>query len=90
MTEQEVLDYAREAIFLLLKLGLPVMLVGLAVGLVVAVFQSLTQIQEMGLTFVPKIVTVFLSLLVLLPWMLTLLQDFMTQVGDRIIGGGGF
>ncbi|MTI11248.1 flagellar biosynthesis protein FliQ [Curvivirga aplysinae] len=88
MTEQEVLDFAREAIFLLLKLGLPVMLIGLAVGLVVAIFQSLTQIQEMGLTFVPKIVTVFLALLVLLPWMLQLLQDFMAAVGHRIIGIG--
>ncbi|WP_420549426.1 flagellar biosynthesis protein FliQ [Curvivirga sp.] len=88
MTEQEVLDFAREAIFLLLKLGLPVMLIGLAVGLVVAIFQSLTQIQEMGLTFVPKIVTVFLALLVLLPWMLQILQDFMASVGHRIIGIG--
>lgn len=88
MTEEEVLDFAREAIFLLLKLGLPVMLIGLAVGLVVAIFQSLTQIQEMGLTFVPKIVVVFLSLLVFLPWMLTLLQDFMAEVGHRIIGVG--
>ena len=88
MTEQEVLDFAREAIFLLLKLGLPVMLIGLAVGLVVAIFQSLTQIQEMGLTFVPKIVAVFLALLILLPWMLQLLQDFMASVGHRIIGIG--
>ena len=88
MTEQEVLDFAREAIFLLLKLGLPVMLIGLAVGLVVAIFQSLTQIQEMGLTFVPKIVAVFLALLILLPWMLQILQDFMATVGHRIIGIG--
>ncbi|MDX1737527.1 MAG: flagellar biosynthesis protein FliQ [Alphaproteobacteria bacterium] len=86
MTEEQVLDFAREAIFLLLKLGLPVMLIGLSIGLVVAIFQSLTQIQEMGLTFVPKIVVVFISLLFLLPWMLDLLQDFMGAVGHRIIG----
>lgn len=85
MNEQEILDFAREAIFTLLKLGVPVMLTGLAVGLVVAVFQALTQIQEMTLTFVPKIIVVFLSLIVLMPWMIGTLTDFMDLVADKII-----
>lgn len=85
MNEQEVLDFAREAIFTLLKLGMPVMLTGLAVGLVVAVFQALTQIQEMTLTFVPKIIVVFLSLIVLMPWMIGTMTDFMALVADKII-----
>lgn len=85
MNEQEVLDFARTAIFVLLKLGVPVMLTGLAIGLVVAVFQALTQIQEMTLTFVPKIIVVFLSLIILMPWMVDIMSDFMTIVADKII-----
>ena len=85
MSELEVLDFAREAIFTLLKLGLPIMLIGLVVGLSIAIVQALTQIQEMTLTFVPKIVVIFLALLVLLPWMMDVLFDFMSIVADRII-----
>ena len=85
MSEQEVLDFARESIFVLLKLGVPIMLVGLVIGLTIAIFQALTQIQEMTLTFVPKIIFVFLSLLVLLPWMMDVLFDYMALVADHII-----
>ncbi|RED52476.1 flagellar biosynthesis protein FliQ [Aestuariispira insulae] len=85
MSEQEALDFARESIFVLLKLGLPIMMVGLIVGLTIAIFQALTQIQEMTLTFVPKIIVVFLSMLVFLPWMMDVLFDFMALVADHII-----
>lgn len=85
MSEQEALDFAREAIFTLLKLGTPIMMVGLIVGLTIAIFQALTQIQEMTLTFVPKIIVIFLALLVFLPWMMEILFDFMAIVSDRII-----
>jgi len=83
----EVLDYSRDAIFTLLIVSAPVMLVGLAVGLVVSLVQALTQIQEMTLAFVPKIVAIFLSLLVFMPFMLTTLMEFMERTAARIAAG---
>ena len=88
MTAESALDFAREAIFTLLLVASPIMLVGLTVGLAVAVFQALTQIQEITLTFVPKIIVVFLSMLVLLPYMLTQMQGLMEIVSDRIVSLG--
>ena len=88
MSEAEALDFSREAIFTMLKLGTPIMLIGLSVGLIIALLQALTQIQEMTLTFVPKILVIFLSLIVLLPFMLETMQVFMEGIADRIIGFG--
>ena len=85
MNEVQALEVAREAIFVLLKVATPLMLVGLVVGLTIAIFQALTQIQEVTLTFVPKIIIVFLAMLVFLPYMLNLLIQFMGQMADRII-----
>ena len=84
MTGSEVLDYAREAIWLMLAMAAPVMIVGLAVGVIVALFQALTQIQEMTLVFVPKIIAIFIALLVFLPLMGALLGSFMLAITDRI------
>lgn len=72
----DVLDIGREAIFLLLKVAGPLMLVALVAGLVVALFQALTQIQEMTLTFVPKIVLVFLTLILMLPYIASSMGNF--------------
>lgn len=80
----DVLDYARDAIWVLLVVSTPVMLVGLVVGTVVALVQALTQIQEMTLAFVPKIVAIFLSLLLFMPFMLTTLMEFMDRTAARI------
>ena len=88
MNEAEVLDFAREAVFTMLKVATPIMLVGLVVGLAISLFQALTTIQEMTLTFVPKILIVFTSLLVLLPYMFETMQHFMESVTDRIVGLG--
>ena len=88
MNKEEALAFAAEAIFALLQLAVPVMSVGLVVGLTIALFQALTQIQEITLTFVPKIIVVFLSLLVFLPFMLDTLQTFMANVADRIANLG--
>ena len=88
MTEEDLLLFARESIFLLLEISLPILLVSLAVGLLVALFQALTQIQEVTLTFVPKIIAVFLSLLVLMPFMIRRISDFMQTIADRIIAIG--
>lgn len=85
MTPDQALDIAREAIYTLLAVASPVMLVGLAVGLTIAVFQALTQIQEITLTFVPKIIVVFLSMLVLLPFMLDQMQELMLFLTDKIV-----
>jgi len=85
MTEEQVLDLAREAIYTLLKLGVPIMMTGLVIGLTVAIFQALTQIQEMTLTFVPKIIVVFVALIILAPYMIDTLQAFMSGIADKII-----
>lgn len=86
MNELQALDFAREAIITVLKIGAPIMLIALVVGLVVALFQALTQIQEMTLTFVPKIIVIFISLLIFLPFIVETLQTFMLGVADRIAG----
>jgi len=88
MDQTLIMDYTREAILLTLKISAPVMLIGLFVGVAISLVQALTQIQEMTLTFVPKIIAIFLSLFVLLPWMTTELIEFMRFLADQIIGGG--
>jgi flagellar biosynthesis protein FliQ len=84
----DAIDIARDAIIVSLKLGAPIMLLALAIGLVVSLFQALTQIQEMTLTFVPKIVVIMLSLMLLLPFMLATLSTFTERLVDRIIVSG--
>jgi len=88
MNEADVLEFARESVFTMLKVATPIMLVGLVVGLAIALFQALTSIQEMTLTFVPKILVVFTSLLVFLPFMFQVMRAFMESVADRIVGIG--
>lgn len=89
MTEAELIDIAREAIWVMIKVAAPSLLTGLAIGLVISLFQALTQIQEMTLTFVPKVLLVFASLILFLPFMLASLTDFMKFIIDRMIAGGG-
>ncbi len=85
MNEAEILDIAREAIFVILKLGAPAMTLALVVGVIISVFQALTQIQEQTLTVMPKIIVIFLSMLVLLPFMFETLNAFTHDMVDRII-----
>lgn len=87
MTGPETLDIAREAIFTLIIVCAPVMLVGLAVGVAIALFQALTQIQEMTIAFVPKILAIFVSLIVALPFMAEKLNAEMIRVAAHIAGG---
>jgi flagellar biosynthetic protein FliQ len=87
MTGPEVLDIAREAIVTLILVASPVMLVGLAVGVVISLLQALTQIQEMTLAFVPKILAIFVSLLIALPFMAEKLHAEMLRLAARIAGG---
>jgi flagellar biosynthetic protein FliQ len=87
MTGPEVLDVARDAIVTLVYVASPLMLVGLVVGVVISLFQALTQIQEMTLVFVPKIIAMFIALLIALPFMADQLHGQMTRIAARIMGG---
>ncbi len=88
MNDAEIIDMAREAIMITLQISLPVLLVGLVVGVSVALLQALTQVQEMTLVFVPKIIAIFLALGFFLPTMMKTLIAFMEVLADRIIGLG--
>ncbi len=87
MNQNELIDVTREAIMLIIQIGTPVMMVGLIVGVAIALLQALTQVQEMTLVFVPKILAIFAAIFVLLPSFVVLLTDFMDKIADRIIGG---
>ncbi len=87
MNEVEVLEIARDAVFTLLKVVTPVLLVALFVGLIVGIFQALTQIQEMTLAFVPKIISVFVALILLFPFMLNQMRALSESLFERITGG---
>jgi flagellar biosynthetic protein FliQ len=88
MTQAEVIDIARESLVVILWIGAPVMLIALAVGLAISLVQALTQIQEMTLTFVPKILVIFVSLIFLMPFMLNTLIAFTQGLFDRMITPG--
>jgi flagellar biosynthetic protein FliQ len=87
MTGAETLDVARDAIWTIVVVSSPLMVVGLVVGVVVSLFQALTQIQEQTLVFVPKIIAIFVTLLLALPFMADALQSHMLRISSRIIGG---
>lgn len=84
MNGAEVLELARESLWLTIIIAAPVMLVGLVVGLAVSLLQALTQIQEQTLAFVPKIISIFLALLLFLPIMGGLLGRFAQELFTRI------
>jgi flagellar biosynthetic protein FliQ len=88
MTGAEVLDIAREGVWVLIIASLPMMLVGLVVGVVIALFQALTQIQEMTLVFVPKIIAIFVTMLIALPFLGATMSAYMNRIIDMIIVGG--
>lgn len=89
MNEVEVLEISRTAIFTLLKVVTPILLVALFIGLIIGIFQALTQIQEMTLAFVPKILGVFVAIILLFPFMLGQMQILSDDLFDKIITGGG-
>jgi flagellar biosynthesis protein FliQ len=76
MTPQMVVSIGREALTVTLMVAAPMLLFGLVIGLIISIFQAVTQINEMTLTFVPKILAVALALLIFLPWMISMLTDF--------------
>jgi len=88
MNDADVIEVSREAVVVMLKVGAPVMLLALLVGLIISLFQALTQMQEMTLTFVPKAIVIFLSLILFMPFMLGVLVTFTKGLMDRIVSLG--
>ena len=84
MTPQMVVSLGREALMLTVMISGPLLLFALIVGLLISIFQAVTQIQEMTLTFVPKILAVALALLLFLPWMINMATDFTRHIFDMI------
>lgn len=84
MNPMEVIDIGRDALWLLIKVSAPMMIVALIVGLSISLFQALTQIQEQTLTFVPKIVAIFFTLMLVLPYMFESVKDFTHEMMDRM------
>lgn len=80
MTVDAVTEIANNALFLIIQVALPVLLVSLAVGLLISIFQTVTSIQEQTLTFVPKIVSIFVTLALIGGWMMTKMVEFTTQL----------
>ena len=87
MTGPETLDVARDAIWTIVIVSAPLMVVGLVVGVIVSLFQALTQIQEQTLIYVPKILAIFATMLLALPFMADSLHAYMMRISSRIIGG---
>lgn len=80
MTVEEVADIAGQTLWLIIKVSMPMLLVSLIIGLLVSIFQTVTSIQEQTLTFVPKIIGVFVTLILLGPWIMNTLVEFMRQL----------
>ena len=88
MNQAAVLEISRLTFFVILKAGGPIMAAGLVIGLIIAVFQTLTSIQEMTLTFVPKIIIIFAAVIVFMPFMMTSVLEFSNTLFDMIVGLG--
>ena len=88
MTETEIFEITRDAIFTLLKVVSPIVCIALVVGLIIGIFQALTQIQEMTLAFVPKIIGVFITLIILFPFMFGQMKNLAEGLFDKIVNGG--
>jgi flagellar biosynthetic protein FliQ len=85
MQPLDFIEVSREGLIVMLKIGAPIMLIALTTGLSISLVQALTQIQEMTLAFVPKILVIFLSLLLFLPFMMTTMTTFTQRLFDRIV-----
>lgn len=80
MTAEDVIMISRDALFVIIKTAAPILLVSLAVGLIVSIFQTVTSIQEQTLTYIPKILSVFLVMMIMGHWMLNNMSDFMEKL----------
>jgi len=82
-------DLAREALWIAVKISLPILAVGLAVGLVVSIFQAATQIQDVSLSLLPKILALVLTLAILMPWILATLVEYARRLVTHFSGLAG-
>ena len=80
ITEGQVMDIAREVLYLIIKVSAPLLLISLVIGLIISIFQTATSIQEQTLTFVPKIICVFLGLMLFGHWMMNGMVSYMTEL----------
>lgn len=87
MTGPEVLEVARDSIWTIIIVASPMLIIGLLVGVMISLIQALTQIQEQTLVFVPKILAMFITLLVALPFIADAMHGHMMRISSRIIGG---
>ena len=88
MNSLDFIEISREGLVVMLKIGAPIMLIALITGLSISLVQALTQIQEMTLAFVPKILVIFVSLLLFMPFMMSTLTNFSHRLFDRIVSLG--
>jgi len=86
MTAEMVVSIAREAVLTMLLVSAPMLLAGLLIGLIISILQAITQVHEMTLTFIPKIVAVAISLIIFLPWIMNIIIDFTHRVYNIIPG----
>jgi flagellar biosynthetic protein FliQ len=86
MTPESVMTIGRQAIEVTLMVSAPMLLIALAVGLLVSIFQAATQINEMTLSFIPKLVGIFVAMVIAGPWMLGIMTDYMRQMFSSIPG----
>lgn len=84
MTTETVIDIGRHALYITLLIASPMLLFGLIVGVLIGIFQAVTQINEMTLVFVPKILAVSLAIVIFMPWMLRVLISYATEIISRI------
>lgn len=85
MTAEQVTDIARDAVWIMVKTGAPMMLVALVVGVVVSLFQALTQVQEMTLTFVPKLLAMLVTFVLTAPFVIAAMRDYTLRLFDQIV-----
>ncbi|MBO5072341.1 MAG: flagellar biosynthesis protein FliQ [Eubacterium sp.] len=90
MTDAEVLDIAREMIWTIFKCAMPLLLVSLIVGLVISIFQTVTSIQEQTLTFVPKLISIFITILLCGGWIMNNCTEFLRELCNKfsVYAGG--
>ena len=84
ITQEAVLDIARDAIYTIVIVSIPMLLTALIVGLIISIFQTVTSIQEQTLTFVPKIIAVFLVMILAGSWMLNTMLEFMVELWSNL------
>lgn len=87
MTEAEFIDIAWESIVVLLKVSAPALLTAMAVGLFISILQTVTQLMETTLTFVPKAIATFIAILIFIPYMMNVMEEYYHHIMDRILSG---